>query len=540
MDSSKLLRGVPLLLSLADSEIDRLTRDAVSISLSAGETILTQGDVGDRMYVIESGAVQVWTRAFDGSDIVLARLEPGEYFGEQALLPGGDGRRNASIRTLRPTRLLSISRDSLLGALDHDAGLFKQFRDVAARRDAFRAENFRKSMFAALSVDAAAGSYQVVTFRAGEVVFSEGEASSSAYLVVRGRVLIERYVEGARQSLAEILPGQFFGEVAILNNSHRGASAVALEDVELAALDAAWFRAAQQAPALRSRLESLSSMYLLPRRGLLTLQNGTFEGYPCITAVHSLTDGRRVVSTRPAGTKAFHSEALGLSGEPEIVTFQNPSLGIAREIHILDGRLAGLHSAGEWPALGSVLELLLDGTPLLPWQVEIFRERGEIQAAAQPPLYEKDEVLCTCTKTSFGQVRGAIAQNCCTLESVAKKTGATMVCGGCVPLVKELLGRSDWAPARIAGSRTLAPGIQAFRIAPVEGDCKPWFSGQHLVIQARIENRTIQRAYTLSSAPGGNGGYEITVKREPRGVFSCWLFAVRRRARCSESRSRGG
>jgi nitric-oxide synthase len=525
MESSKLLRGVPLLLSLADSEIARLTRDAVSLSLPAGETILTQGDVGDRMYVIESGAVQVWTRAFDGSDIVLARLEPGEYFGEQALLPGGDGRRNASIRTLQPTRLLSISRDSLLGVLEHDAGLLKQFRDVAAERDAFRAENFRKSMFGALHVDAAPGNYQVVTFRAGEVVFSEGEAASAAYLVVRGRVLIERYVQGARQSLSEILPGQFFGEVAILNNSPRSASAMALEDVELAALDAAWFRAARQAPALRSRLESLSSMYLLPWRGLLTLQNGTFEGYPCVTAVHNLTDGRRVVSTRPAGTTAFHSEALGLSGEPEIVTFQNASLGIARELHILDGRLAALHSVGEWPALGGMLELLLDGTPLLPWQVEIFRQRGEIQAAAQPPLYEKNEILCTCTKTTFGQVRGAIAQNCCTLEAVAKKTGATMVCGGCVPLVKELLGRSDWAPARIAGSRSLAPGIQAFRIAPVEGDCKPWFPGQHLVIQARVKDRTIQRAYTLSSAPGDNGAYEITVKREPRGVFSSWLFA---------------
>jgi hypothetical protein len=95
-------------------------------------------------------------------------------------------------------------------------------------------------------------------------------------------------------------------------------------------------------------------MYLLPWRGLLTLQNGTFEGYPCVTAVHNLTDGRRVVSTRPAGTTAFHSGALGLSGEPVIVTFQNASLGIARGLHILDGRLAPLHSVEEAPVTRTV------------------------------------------------------------------------------------------------------------------------------------------------------------------------------------------
>jgi CRP-like cAMP-binding protein len=56
-------------------------------SMAAGETILGEGDYGDRMYVVESGAVQVWAKAFDGSDIVLARLEQGAYFGEQAILP---------------------------------------------------------------------------------------------------------------------------------------------------------------------------------------------------------------------------------------------------------------------------------------------------------------------------------------------------------------------------------------------------------------------------------------------------------------------
>jgi nitric-oxide synthase, bacterial len=522
--AASLLRRIPLLASLSDPEIERLAQDATIAFVPAGETILHEGDYGDRMYIVESGAVQVWAKAFDGSDVVLARLEQGAWFGEQAILPEADGLRNASVRALQPARLLTISRESLHNAVRHDAAFLARLRAIASERDTFRSEKLRESLFAALNVDAGSESYSIETFRAGETIFREGEPGARVYLVLRGRVRIEKSTDGD-SVLAEILPGQFFGELAILNNSPRQATAVAAENLEVAALDGAWFRAAQKQPVLSSLLSSLSSMYLLPHRGLLTLQNGTFEGLPCVTAVHHLADGRRVVSTRTVGTAAFHSQVLGVEGGPEIVAFLGTSRGVTRELHVLDGRLVGIHSTGEWSGLGRMLELLLGNEPLFSWQVELFRERGEIQAAEEAPLYEKDEVLCTCAKATFGQILRAIGENCHTLESIANKTGATRVCGGCVPLVKELLGRSDWSVAKITKTTTLAPDIRTFRITPADGTCKPWLPGQHLVVQARVDNRNIQRAYTLSSAPTDGRDYEITVKREPGGVFSRWLFA---------------
>ena len=99
-DRRRRFAAVPFFSSLAPAELDRLAAQAVDVTASPGEVLLREGDAGDRMFVVDDGAVQIYTTGFDASDVVLARLGPGDWFGEQALLPGGTGRRNASARAL--------------------------------------------------------------------------------------------------------------------------------------------------------------------------------------------------------------------------------------------------------------------------------------------------------------------------------------------------------------------------------------------------------------------------------------------------------
>jgi len=73
-----------------------MRRDTPNILVfEPGELIYQQGDIGNVMYVIRSGAVSV-TRADSHGEIVLAVLGTGDFFGEMSLLSGG--RRSASIR----------------------------------------------------------------------------------------------------------------------------------------------------------------------------------------------------------------------------------------------------------------------------------------------------------------------------------------------------------------------------------------------------------------------------------------------------------
>lgn len=66
-------------------------------------------------------------------------------------------------------------------------------------------------------------------FKAGEVVFDEGEDGHSLYVVVRGSFEVYRVSGGKRLRLAEVTAGEHFGEIALLGKHRRSASVAALE-----------------------------------------------------------------------------------------------------------------------------------------------------------------------------------------------------------------------------------------------------------------------------------------------------------------------
>jgi len=512
---------IPFFAAMSRDELSRLAEAAAVLDVSPGDLIVREGEIGDRMYVIESGAMQVFTTSFDGTDLVLARLESGRWFGEQSLLPGGTGHRNASVRALDAGRLLVVSRPLFLDAVSRNTELLAQLRTRGEEQRSLRNAQLRDSVFASLGLSGGTvGDYRIENFAAGDVVFNQGDPGDKLYLILRGQVEVRR--DGS--VLAELLPGQFFGEVAILNDAPRNATVAASTELELVSVDADWFRQAHhQNPTLQSLMESLSSMYLLPRRGLLTLQTGRLDGKPALTAVHNLPDGRRVLSTKLAGSDAFVAQLLGAEEQGVSAEFDDQARGLRREIRVAANRIIGIESEGEWTGLGEMLGRLLDGTPVEEYQLQLFRERGDFRTQEIAPLYEDREIICTCTQTTCGRINECIRQGCSSVEDVANKTGATRVCGGCKPLVRELLGQSDWTTARVIETIPHTSDIRGFRMRPLNGQCRTFLPGQHLVLQARIDNRWVQRAYTISAAPGA-GYYEITVKREPQGVFSRWLF----------------
>ena len=87
-----------------------------------GETIVRQGEIGDRFYVVAKGKVEV-VREEGGRSTVLSTLGEGEYFGELALLK--DLARTATVRALEPTDVLAIGRGDFRAVAMH-LGLLRQ------------------------------------------------------------------------------------------------------------------------------------------------------------------------------------------------------------------------------------------------------------------------------------------------------------------------------------------------------------------------------------------------------------------------------
>lgn len=81
------------------------------------------------------------------------------------------------------------------------------------------------------------------TYTVGTVLFREGEVGEEMYVIQSGRVQLTRRVRGREMHLGTLPPGEFFGEMAIVNNRPRTATATIIEEAHLLVIDGRTFEA---------------------------------------------------------------------------------------------------------------------------------------------------------------------------------------------------------------------------------------------------------------------------------------------------------
>lgn len=69
-----------------------------------------------------------------------------------------------------------------------------------------------------------------VVFSQGDTIFAEGEPGTTAYVVESGRVSVFKTIKGKRINIGDITQGGIFGEMALIDDHPRMASAVAEEE----------------------------------------------------------------------------------------------------------------------------------------------------------------------------------------------------------------------------------------------------------------------------------------------------------------------
>jgi len=74
-------------------------------------------------------------------------------------------------------------------------------------------------------------------FKKGEIIFYEGEPGVGMYVIENGKIgVYKNFDDDSREQLALLRPGEFFGEMALLDESPRSATAVALENTSVLGL----------------------------------------------------------------------------------------------------------------------------------------------------------------------------------------------------------------------------------------------------------------------------------------------------------------
>jgi CRP/FNR family cyclic AMP-dependent transcriptional regulator len=80
-------------------------------------------------------------------------------------------------------------------------------------------------------------------FPAGTVLFRDGEPGKEMYVVQQGKVVISKRAGDIERILSTLGQGEFFGEMSILNNAPRSATATCVEDSKLLVIDPKTFEA---------------------------------------------------------------------------------------------------------------------------------------------------------------------------------------------------------------------------------------------------------------------------------------------------------
>jgi len=101
---------------LSPDEMRQLREAAREMAFASNQPIFLQGDPGDGIYFVKNGLVQISIMVGAGESKMLAKIAPGDLFGEMAMLDGDA--RSASATASEPTTVYFISRPDLLRLLD--------------------------------------------------------------------------------------------------------------------------------------------------------------------------------------------------------------------------------------------------------------------------------------------------------------------------------------------------------------------------------------------------------------------------------------
>ncbi len=161
-----------------------------------------------------------------------------------------------------PEHLFKIGEYYLKNQLkSHSVYAFQRYLQHSPKGDNVNnAINRLKSMNAPLKVPASPAGQMTKVFRDNTMIFCENEPGDEAYVIQSGKVKITKITVDEEVLLAVLTPGDIFGEMSLLENKPRSASAISYGDVKALAINRANFAGMVQAqPQLAIKIIQLLS-----------------------------------------------------------------------------------------------------------------------------------------------------------------------------------------------------------------------------------------------------------------------------------------
>ena len=211
-----------------------------------GDVVFHKNDYTNSFFTILAGDVEIETD--DGKTI---RLGQGQFFGEMSLLSGR--RRSATVKAAEGCVLLESPRRDIIK-------LMNTYEPVRTNIDRFFVV---RTLRAGLvpdapqeDLEAIATSVELKTYKADELLFSEGDSADGLHLIRSGSVSVSRRIGGRDIVTSYVAAGNYVGEMGLVGQANRSATVRATVATESVFLSAAVFeQMLERNTGLRERVQ---------------------------------------------------------------------------------------------------------------------------------------------------------------------------------------------------------------------------------------------------------------------------------------------
>ncbi|XP_064487082.1 cAMP-dependent protein kinase type II regulatory subunit-like isoform X2 [Ornithodoros turicata] len=231
---SQAVRDILLFKSLDLPQMQEVIDAMFERKVKAGEMVIKQGDDGDNFYVIQSGVYNIFVSTDREQDKLVGKYDNTGSFGELALMYNMP--RAATITAVTEGSLWAMNRQT--------------FRRIVLK-SAFKKRKEYENLLEKVPMLKSLNHYERMnlcdalmprSFTNGQVIIKQGDDADGMYFIEDGTVRITVKKDGGHEAeVSRLTKGDYFGELALLTNKPRAATAYAVGTVKLACLDVSAF-----------------------------------------------------------------------------------------------------------------------------------------------------------------------------------------------------------------------------------------------------------------------------------------------------------
>ncbi len=131
-DRTMAIKAVPFFTQLSDRELDVIRAVASEKTYPKNAVVLTEGEMGDSLYMIQSGKVKVFIGDEEGREIILKILGPGAFFGEMSMIDKQP--RSASVTTIEGSTFQVLTHAAFEKCVEQEPRIGNMVMQILAQR----------------------------------------------------------------------------------------------------------------------------------------------------------------------------------------------------------------------------------------------------------------------------------------------------------------------------------------------------------------------------------------------------------------------